>query len=137
MKADTKRKQTGPSKPVAAAFLRKLASQVGLPIADKALRAAEFRALADCIVGKKRWRKPELANSFDVQAQINLAAEMVEGTSLSTDLHGNKLNVNTALDTWARRLVEQFGRTGPDDVEELRSQIAAARKRQRKAKPAK
>jgi len=116
----------GPSKVIAAEFLRHIARDAGLPVADREQRAADLRLVADCIEGKAKWARGG-EHSFYWRQQINMAADMVD--------HRNPGEpVGVALDRWASALAKRMGRAGPDEEQKLRDHIAASRKRQAKAR---
>ena len=119
------KKRCGPVKTVAAAFLRDLARDVGLPIADPRQRADDLRLIANCIEGKVSWGKP-LKHSWDRRNRINRAAWVVEHRPAGTA-------VSESLKACAKSLAREFGMGGRDDEEKVRDWIAEARKRERKA----
>src|ERR1700676_1934546 len=84
-------KPTGPSRIVAAEFLRELARNINVPCGVPEQRAAELRLLADCIENKVAWRRQnELQHTFAESQRYNLAAYEVEhrapGVSLEAAL---------------------------------------------------
>jgi hypothetical protein len=119
-------KLTGPTKPVAAGFLRALADGVNVRCDVPEQRAADLRLIADCIEGRARWGKPR-KHSIEQQQQINLAACQVEF------MRPPGVSISAALDVAAKQLAVRLCLRGPDEDEKARALIVEARKRQRAA----
>ena len=113
-----------PSMMVAANFLRDIAKRVGQKVADPKTRAADLRLIADCIEGNVKWRKSP-KHPFDVKLLINLAAYRVEHRQPGR-------SVDSALDVQARLLAKHLGRSSAEAEQELRSDIAQARRVRRR-----
>jgi hypothetical protein len=117
-------KPTGPSRIVAAEFLRELARNVNVPCGAPEQRAADLRLLADCIEGKVAWRRQnELQHTFAESQRYNLAAYAVEHREPG-------ISLGAALDAQAQRTAAELHIA---HVETVRRYIEQARRRERAA----